>query len=457
MLDREIVDKHFNIKGYLHFDRRVHFRNVENYVTNPKKIMFHSFLPFLHYVDMSEKFTGKANPKIENRPIKEKKRKIMYAGHLDGYIYKYYSILVNKDYDIWASRHKIDNCSLAYRDNKPRQSNIDFSAEIINKIVCFGNAYVLVGDFTDFFDRLDHRILKNNLIDVLADAKLMENRKLSKDWYNVFRSVTKFGYYDKVEINEICGEDQELWGNKQHRYFKSINELRKYQKEHKAQYNKNSFGIPQGTAISGVLANIYSVNFDLELMKIANQYGGVYNRYSDDFILVIPKAQIVNMGLSEFNEIESEVRRIAKENKIILQEKKTAKYEYDGSKIVNLENQEDSRVDYLGFVFDGKSVRMRGKSPYKFYRNAYDLVRRGNRIKRKKNLKKIPYRKQLYLLYTDLGTELKPYGNFISYAKRSQEKFDELSPKTKNLMMRQIKNRKRKIEKRLGIKLHVKI
>lgn len=40
-----------------------------------------------------------------------------------------------------------------------------------------------------------------------------------------------------------------------------------------------------------------------------------------------------------------------------------------------------------------------------------------------------------------------PYGNFISYAKRSQEKFDELSPKTKNLMMHQIKNRKRKMEK----------
>ncbi|EAD2074505.1 RNA-dependent DNA polymerase, partial [Listeria monocytogenes] len=49
------------------------------------------------------------------------------------------------------------------------------------------------------------------------------------------------------------------------------------------------------------------------------------------------------------------------------------------------------------------------------------------------------------------------HGNFISYAKRAQKKFDEISPNTNNLIMNQLKNRKKKIEKMLGYKIHTKI
>lgn len=387
MLDKEIIEKHFKLKGYLHFDRRVKFEKVESYVTNPQKIMLHSFLPFIHYIVLSEKFIRKSNIKIESFLIKEKSREIMYAGHLDGYIYKYYSMLLNKDYNQWVKRNKVDDCSLAYRDNKPEQSNIDFAAEVINKIVCWKNAYILVGDFTNFFDRLNHRVLKSNLVEILDNSKLIDDTKLNKDWYNIFRSVTKFGYYDKQTINELCGVDQELWKNKQRRYFNTISDLRNFQKEYKTKRNTNPFGIPQGTAISGVLANVYATNFDLELKKISDKYKGIYRRYSDDFILVVPKQQKDNRKISihDFDEIEKKVIGIAKDNEIILQESKSGKYEYENCEIVNLETGKYSRVDYLGFIFDGKTVRMRGKSPYKFYRTAYDLIKKAKRVKGEKN------------------------------------------------------------------------
>ncbi|WP_270993677.1 hypothetical protein [Listeria seeligeri] len=69
----------------------------------------------------------------------------------------------------------------------------------------------------------------------------------------------------------------------------------------------------------------------------------------------------------------------------------------------------------------------------------------------------MPYKKKIYGLCTDLGRDYNNHGNFISYAKRAQEKFDEISPNTNNLIMNQMKNRKKKIEKMLGYKIHTKI
>lgn len=151
------------------------------------------------------------------------------------------------------------------------------------------------------------------------------------------------------------------------------------------------------------------------------------------------------------------VRDVAKNNKIEIQESKTVLLEYRQEKICNLGNSKKHRLDYLGFIFDGKKVEMRGKGPYKFYREAYKLIAWANKIKNKKNLAKTPYRIQIYGLYTDLGIERGTYGNFISYAKRAQEKFDILSPRTVNLMMKQIKNRKKKVEKSLGVRIHTHV
>lgn len=78
------------------------------------------FLPLLHYINEPEKFTGIPNPKHNNRPIEIKTRDINYAGHLDNYIYKYYSLCLNNKYNKFLERNDIDQCSTAYRNNKPK-------------------------------------------------------------------------------------------------------------------------------------------------------------------------------------------------------------------------------------------------------------------------------------------------------------------------------------------------
>lgn len=459
MLDSE----KYRTKRYLHFDHKVKIEKVESYVTNPKRIAMHSFLPFIHYVSSFNKNIGEKNPDMNNRPIRPKNRDIMYAGHLDNFIYKYYADeILNKKYNRYISDDKcmsknVDKCVTAYRSNMRGKSNIDFAAEIINDIVNFKEAYILVGDFTKFFDQIDHKLLKENLMEVL------EVEKLSNDWFNVYKSITKYGYYKKSLLIEKFGTDKQIRRSGKRSYFDRLEKFRDFQRQYPAKKNENNGkrkskeGIPQGTAISAVFANVYALKFDLEMKRLADQYLGLYRRYSDDFILFLPKKQQQPLLDEEIQSIEVAVRELAAENKIEIHEDKTGLYVYRDLRIIELRGKKVSHIDYLGFVFDGKTVRMRGKSPYKFYRKAYQIIDKAKRVKGKKALKKLPYRRQIYGLYTDLGIHGGEYGNFITYAKRAQDKFDKISANTENMMMKQIKNRKKKIEARLGVKIHTKI
>ena len=442
----------YKTKRYTHFDYKVNIDKVKGYVTNPNRIAKHSFLPFIHYTSSFKKNIGRANPELNNRPIETKTRDIMYAGHLDNFIYKYYAEKLNYKYNYFTEESKIDECSTAYRDNKNGHSNIEFAAEVINTIVNYKDAYIMVGDFTKFFNKINHKVLKNRLLEVLGV------NRLSDDWYNIYRSITKYGYYEKTFLTEQLKKENKFNKKNKKSYFKSVKEFRKFQRLNPCEKNTETYGIPQGTAISAVFANVYAIEFDIAIKQISEKYNGIYRRYSDDFVLVIPKNQSNKiLSFKEFRKIEMTVRDLAKNNKIEIQESKTELLEYRQKEIYNLRNSKKNRLDYLGFIFDGNTVKMRGKSPYKFYREAYKLIAWANKIKNKKNLAKIPYRKQIYGLYTDLGIERGAYGNFISYAKRAQVKFDILSPRTVNLMMKQIKNRKKKIEKNLGVRIHTHI
>ena len=441
----------YKTKRYLHFDHRVRIENAEVYITDPKKIALHSFLPFIHYISSFDKNIGKKNPDMKNRPIKPKDRDIMYSGHLDNFIYKYYADeILNEKYNKLILDN-IDECVTAYRSNKNGKSNIDFAAEIINEIVDFKESYILVGDFTGFFDQIDHKLLKKNLLKVLGI------QKLCNDWFNVYKSITRYGYYEKTLLTEKLGTDKQIKSFRKNSYFNQLKEFRVFQRKYPTKKNENKFGIPQGTAISAVFANVYAIEFDLKMNRLADRYSGLYRRYSDDFILVLPKKQAQQILSDEmFKKIEMKVRKLASENEIEIQEEKTGIFKYGNSMVINLKNQKTTHIDYLGFIFDGKTVRMRGKSPYKFYRKAYQIIDIAKRVKDKKFLKRLPYRKKIYSLYTDLGINRGKFGNFITYAKRSQDRFDEISPHTENMMMKQIRNRNKKIEKRLGIKIHTK-
>ncbi|WP_425671314.1 hypothetical protein [Bacillus subtilis] len=128
-----------------------------------------------------------------------------------------------------------------------------------------------------------------------------------------------------------------------------------------------------------------------------------------------------------------------------IQLEKTGNYFYNDNQIIDLDLNE-TILDYLGFSFNGKEVRIREKSLFKYYTRAYRKVRICNRKSKKFGRKS--YRRELYKNYSHLGKSKKGHGNFISYVERAQKIFDEDS-KTINLMETQVKKHWKNIQSRL--------
>ncbi|MFB0846553.1 reverse transcriptase domain-containing protein [Paenibacillus oleatilyticus] len=425
----------FEIKPFPHFDQRICVtKNVRKNLQDPSYIASHSFYPFIHYTITTRKYKKE---KVLSEP---KKREIYYASHMDGYIFKYYGEVLNNLYNKVCHDKGIDQVSIAYRNNKNGKSNIHYAAEVIEFITNQERAFIFVSDFSKYFDSLDHKLLKERLKAVLG-----EKSKLPKDWWNVFKHLTQFSWVEKeLLIKDLESTKGRLKDrNNKDRYYTPV-EFREFRKRVQISTNTSIYGIPQGTAISAVLANIYAIDLDEMLNNFVTMLGGIYRRYSDDIIIVIP---IKQGDTDQTPDYISFIRETVEKNKITMGEGKTNALFYANKKIYKeVEGITQSKLDYLGFAFDGTRVKLREKSLYKYYHRAYEKVVVINKesIKKGKNVG----RKKLYSLYTHLGRKYKGYGNFISYAKKAHLVFQENS-KVESLIYQQIKRHWNKIQARL--------
>ena len=186
---------------YTHFDRRVSLDKCFEYITSPDKVAHHGFYPFIHYTIKSRKVK-------DGKKDKSKKRQIYYAAHIDGWIYRYYAYLINDAYNQRVKKDGIDSVAVAYRTNL-RKSNIDFAKEAFQHIRDTTSCYVMIGDFTDFFDSLDHVYLKKQLCDLLSVEKLPD------DLYAVYKNVTRFSYVELHDLLVLNGLEDTPKGRKE--------------------------------------------------------------------------------------------------------------------------------------------------------------------------------------------------------------------------------------------------
>ena len=86
-------------------------------------------------------------------------------------------------------------------------------------------------------------------------------QNLSKDYYNVFRAVTKYSYVDIEKILELRGLKSGKKGikelNSSNKPVMTREELEALVKEKDGIISNKSRGVPQGSPISAVLANVY--------------------------------------------------------------------------------------------------------------------------------------------------------------------------------------------------------
>ena len=416
----DFVKHHNDTKPYAHFDLRVSLSmpSIRKYVMDRTKIVTHSFYPFIHFEKKNSRY-GKKGPK--------KPRELYYCSHLDRCVYQRYAFLLNYQYSIWACENNIDDVAIAYRDNLGK-NNIDFAKDAFDAIRSFPQCFIFVGDFTNFFDNLEHQYLKKMMCEVLGVERLPQ------DYFSVFKNITRFSSWDWKDIVKAAGENiAERGVRKKINSKETVLTKEQFQKNKKdIKKNISGVGVPQGSPISAVLSNIYMIKFDKDIKRYVTSKGGIYMRYSDDFIIVLPyerDAEIADFTSYIFSYVES------MKGLIDLQKEKTSCYTYKDEVIY--EGDQPSSINYLGFLFDGKNIRIRPRAITKYY---YRMRRKANTIGRSNWTSSKGRRisaKELYSIYSRNDEKQ----TFIDYARKAKGIL-KLNDQEANAL---IKHHKRKI------------
>ena len=416
----DFVKHHNDTKPYAHFDLRVSLSmpSIRKYVMDRTKIVTHSFYPFIHFEKKNSRY-GKKGPK--------KPRELYYCSHLDRCVYQRYAFLLNCQYNIWACENNIDDVAIAYRDSLGK-NNIDFAKDAFDAIRSFPQCFIFVGDFTNFFDNLEHQYLKKMMCEVLGVERLPQ------DYFSVFKNITRFSSWDWKDIVKAAGENiAERGVRKKINSKETVLTKEQFQKNKKdIKKNISGVGVPQGSPISAVLSNIYMIKFDKDIKRYVICKGGIYMRYSDDFIIVLPyerDAEIADFTSYIFSYVES------MKGLIDLQKEKTSCYTYKDEVIY--EGDQPSSINYLGFLFDGKSIRIRPRAITKYY---YRMRRKANTIGRSNWISSKGRRisaKELYSIYSRNDEKQ----TFIDYARKAKGIL-KLNDQEANAL---IKHHKRKI------------
>lgn len=422
-------------KFYTHFDRKKYHRDYQQRVQNIYWVSRHGFYPFIHFQMTCNKYTNDSNG---NKYIKEKNRDIYYAAHIDRFIYEYYGNRLNNRYNEYMKANGISRASTAYRNCTPGKCNIDFAKEVFEFIVKSKSAYVFVGDFSKFFDKLDHKYLKEKIKCVTGEKALDEAD------YAIYKNITKFSYVEADDIESEKGllrRDMRKWD----KYFET-DDFRELKKKH-LHKNSKDYQIPQGSSISAVYANVYMIDFDKKINDYVTTHKGIYRRYCDDVIIAVPMTY-EKMKHGENEEITKFVYKVRDSiPNLELNADKTEHFFYHNG-IVEKIMGESNLINYLGFTFDGKTVRIRDKSLFKFYCRAYKKIKRV-----KENTEEKAFnagKKAIYHSYTHLGASKysKDHGNFLTYVYKADEIFAQ-SKVLESDIRNQVKRHWQKIDKRL--------
>lgn len=363
--------------------------------------------------------------------VKEKPRHIFYAGHIDGYIYSFYSKILQRRYDdLFIAANGLEHNAIAYRSIKEKgvgYCNYHFAKDAFDFVKAHPHCNIVCFDLSKFFDRMNTSILKTNW------AALLSEKKLPPDHHQVFQSIIDFRYIEEADLIDAFRKRFEK-NPRAHGHGKGASlkiricdfkELRNLQNEFKSEGKKllkrkcvlEMTGVPQGTAISGLLSNIYMMNFDIALKAFIEGFNGCYKRYSDDIFIAVP------ISIS-FEHIEDFVRTALKNHcseSVALNDDKTEKRTFsinsDGKGKVIDGAGKLSKIQYLGFHFDGNNIHIRNSSISK---DRAKIVQAVKKHKKEKSINTVKVYKERSSRTVTVHDKQADKG-FVSYAKRASK------------------------------------
>jgi hypothetical protein len=212
-------------------------------------------------------------------------------------------------------------------------------------------------------------------------------------------------------------------------FFENPKELReKIRNKEFIVYKNEKKGIPHGLPISAMLANLYLLNFDKNIVEnVVKKHNALYRRYSDDIVVICDK--------NNFEAIEKIVNEAIEGVKVEIAKEKTEVFLFEKEantlKIKRKEADNTYKANvpliYLGFEFYGDKTLIKSANLSKYYRRMKQAVKQKfKRIKKHQeaNLLTEPiiYTKKLYRLFTAVGKATKKI-----WVKRATLQFDNIT------------------------------
>ena len=472
------------LKRYPHFDGDISISDAEMLVNDPERVAKHMFYPFIMVVKQWRQYAKNG----EKRELKT--RPIRYAARADAYIFSKYRHQLSCHYEKMLADLDLSQNIVAYRRipvglKKGGKCNIHFAKEVFDEIKSQGECCAIALDISKFFESLDHQILKKQW------CRLLNSEKLPPDHFAVFKAITKYSIVDKINLYERLGHygfTPTLPGKKPQKGYLTPKNLIPRQlclgrvfrekiaggneQKNLIEMNFEEFGIPQGSPISDLLANIYLLDFDIYIKNYVKSFNGFYMRYSDDIMVIAPVSSAKSLEIEKH--IRTEVKKFGA--KIQIKETKSAilrfwrnasnqnfEVVFDGQR--NKGRKTLNGIDYLGFRFNGKNVYIRDSTLANLWRKISRTCRQAaiSNVKRFRNLdgaiikKTFDYDRIVKKFgrvesFEEISGEFKSW-TFWTYALRSAEIFGPPGLP----IIRQLKNHRAKIKKRVDQEIDIAV
>lgn len=376
-----------NLKHYPHFDKPIRPSDIEKLVRDADAVAKNAFYPFLRFEEKWQPFRSKAGGKPD-----KKVRQLRFASRRDAYIYSYYRHILREPYEAALQIRGLSSNVIAYRKlvslEGKGKSNIDFARDAFMAIKEYETAAVVTLDISKFFESIDHKLLHSKWCALLGHAEL------PPDHAAVFAAITKYAIVDRDEAYERLGfltwdtkgtqkvpvyttsfkdMPRQLCSNSDFRE-KICGKGGKYSSL--IQKNTDDYGIPQGSPISDMLANLYLIDFDTSLKAYVEPLGGTFYRYSDDIIIILPGDDAQAFDARDFAMDEIKKRG----SQIVIKKSKTSVLKYYptslGQSFTKLDGEQGANgLEYLGFRYDGRFAYLRDTTLSRLYRKVTRSIR----------------------------------------------------------------------------------
>ncbi|WES99881.1 reverse transcriptase/maturase family protein [Chryseobacterium arthrosphaerae] len=240
------------------------------------------------------------------------------------------------------------------------------------------NLWVAECDISKFFDTVNHQVVKKAFYDLVKKHNRIYRNKIDKLAIKVFEKYLKCYDFQKMVYSQNSNLQYWIDNRKEGGEFewveKDLENLGCYK-----QIIRNKIGIPQGGALSGLIANIVLHSIDEKIVN-DNDDKLCYIRFCDDMLLIHPnrkiceeKSNLYFEGLKELKLVFHSPTAVSPLDKYEFWNKSKSKSPYKWS---NESSGSFKRIGFVGYeiCFNG-TLRVRKSSLIKEKRKISTLVR----------------------------------------------------------------------------------